>query len=107
MPVNKNIAITDNLLQKKNVIGITHGTKIINGIDTGVECVVIEVKDKVSVDTLEPTDLIPELLSDEVTMTDVIVGTEYFAQGCCPTAPAAGCPGHTLQHGAIKGGTQI
>jgi hypothetical protein len=107
MTVNKNIAITDNLLQKKNVIGITHGTKIINGIDTGIECVVVEVKEKLPFSDIEDVDLIPGILSDEATMTDVIVGDEAFAHGCCPTAPAAGCPEHTSQHGGIKGGTQI
>tara|TARA_R110000851_G_scaffold52364_9_gene124655 strand:+ start:56 stop:1870 length:1815 start_codon:yes stop_codon:yes gene_type:complete len=107
MTVNKNIAITDNLLQKKNVIGITHGTKIINGIDTGIECVVIEVKEKLPSSDIEDVDLIPSILSDEMTMTDVIVRPQYFALGRCPTAPSAGCPDHTSTHGAIKGGIQI
>ena len=107
MTIDKNIALTDNILNMDNVLGITHGTKFVAGEDTGIPCVVVEVKQKLSQRALSPDNVIPTMLSDGSTMTDVVVGDECYAQGCCPTTPAAGCPGHTATHGAIKGGTKI
>ena len=44
--IDKTTANKDKLLFKKNVVGITSGTKITSGVDTGQRCIIVEVVSK-------------------------------------------------------------
>ena len=104
--IDKSTAIEDGIHHKKNVIGITHGTKITNGVDTGEDCIVVEVKEKVDLSDLTSNDEIPSILSDGKTKTDVIVAPEAFALGVCPASSGA-CKNHDESFDVVKGGTQL
>jgi hypothetical protein len=101
--INKSIANTDKIHFKKNVIGVTVGTKIVNGVDTGTDCIVVEVKSKENTSVLSSNDIIPSKLSDG-TITDVIEISEVYALGTCPTNSSA-CSAHGDVNDTLKGGT--
>jgi hypothetical protein len=108
----KSIAVQDNILCKKNVIRITEGTKRVGGNDTEEPCIVVEVTGKESIDQLDSHDLIPSILSDGKTKTDVIVGDIIHALDRCPTnngsPPTGNCTHHNdTFNNCIQGGTVI
>jgi len=72
--------IWKSLSKLPNVIGIFIGTKWKEGKDTGIPCVTIFVKKKISRSLLSPSDLIPPEISGII--TDVIeLNTSDFVMG--------------------------
>lgn len=114
MEINKTknaLAVENGLMNKPNVIAISEGTKVVNGIDTGEKCVVIEVEKKVPLSELSSSELIPKFLSDNETKTDIIESFPIFATGVCPDhsgSNTASCSGHGGKtDGTLLGGVQI
>lgn len=94
------------LMSKANVHMVAPGTKIINGEDTGVECVVCFVSRKVPIMALAASDLIPAQVED--TLTDVIVATPFEALRPIPATAqvlSKHIGGASLGHYKITAGT--
>jgi len=115
MKINKSktaLAFQDGVLRKPNVIEVSSGTKIVNGVDTREKCLMVTVEKKVPLDSLSSDDIIPEILSDNKTKTDIIVGPRIYPHGVCPTHAAhstlgaSPCSAHNLRHVEIMGGIQ-
>jgi len=66
------------IMQKPGVVSAMAGTKIKNGIDTGIPCIVVGVKKKLPKNKLSSKDLVPSNLPDNV-ITDVIEIEEIFS----------------------------
>ena len=100
--INQSGAHDANLLSKQNVESYFPGTKKVNGEDTGEECLIIGVRQKISVNDLSDNDLVPAELNG--VKTDVIEVAPMIASGYCgadngATRPSDsnpnGCLGHT------------
>jgi hypothetical protein len=103
----KSIAANDGIRHKKNVISISTGVKSTGGIYTNEPCAVIGVLKKEVLNDLVPDDVIPSILSDGVTKTDVVVVNEVIAHGTCPTSLGNACVDHDVLDNSICGGMQI
>lgn len=68
----------ETIMGKPGVIFAKEGTKIVNGVDTGIPCIVVGVKTKKPKNKLKKSELVPSSLSDG-TITDVIETPEIFA----------------------------
>jgi len=91
------------LLQKKNVVGVGIGKKIVGGKQTEQDCITIMVSEKVPIQALSKADIIPQKIEDIV--TDVVqVGTlRAFAKRTDRWRPAPG--GISIGHYKITAGT--
>ena len=91
------------LLQKKNVVGVGIGKKIVGGKQTDQDCITIMVSEKVPIQALSKADIIPQKIEDIV--TDVVqVGTlRAFAKRTDRWRPAPG--GISIGHYKITAGT--
>jgi len=91
------------LLQKKNVVGVGIGKKIIGGKQTDQDCIAVMVDQKVSPQALSKDDVIPSEI--EGILTDVIqVGTlRAFAERTDRWRPTPG--GVSIGHYKITAGT--
>jgi hypothetical protein len=67
-------------MDKPNVVVAYAGSKIVNGVDTGIPCVVIGVAKKDP--NISSKDMIPSVLPDGV-LTDVVIHDEIRAIGTC------------------------
>jgi hypothetical protein len=106
------VAEQEALLAKANVVGVGIGTKITEGSDTGRPALVVFVSQKLGLDELPDSDVVPQSLGDHE--TDVIETGEIFAGAgedstIRPQAlrrrvrPVAG--GFSIGHFAITAGT--
>jgi hypothetical protein len=102
----KSVANNDSILDKKNVVSISTGVKHTGGISTNETCVVVGVIKKVDVSSLDSSDVIPIILSDGSTKTDVIEVGEIVPHGVCPTNSGP-CKEHETIDDSICGGMQI
>ncbi|MGD0624531.1 MAG: hypothetical protein ABSB32_07395 [Thermodesulfobacteriota bacterium] len=91
------------LLQKKNVVGVGIGKKIVEGKQTDQDCITVMVNQKVSPQALSKEDVIPSEI--EGILTDVVqVGTlRAFAERTDRWRPAPG--GVSIGHYKITAGT--
>lgn len=102
----KEIASIDGILDKKNVVSISTGIKQVGGVYTNEQCAVVGVISKEPLDDLDANDIVPSVLSDGSTKTDIVAIGEIVPHGACPTSTST-CSDHgTIDH-AIVGGTQI
>lgn len=66
-------------ISKKNVVGIGHGTKVTNGIDTGIDCLTVFVSQKTDFNNLSFFDSVPSEYKG--IKTDVVEIGEIYATG--------------------------
>ena len=94
----------DIFAKKPNFVIAFAGTKVKNGIDTGIPCVVIGVHKKVNVAELDDKDIIPRILPDGV-ITDIVEFPKIEAFPTCTDGSGDGCPPHDESHRPLQGGT--
>lgn len=95
----------DDLLKKKNVVGVMSGNETKNGIKTGREAAVVLVTKKENVNELNTKDLVPSTIfeNEEAVPTDVIEVGEIKALHTNKHRPVL--PGTSIGHFAITAGT--
>lgn len=103
----KEIASIDGILNKKNVVSISTGIKQVGGIYTNEQCAVVGVISKKPLDDLDANDIVPSVLSDGSTKTDIVAIGEIVPHGSCPTNTGAACSEHDTLDNSIVGGMQI
>lgn len=64
--------ILQELLTKKNVVSVGKGHKKVNGVDTGIPCIIVGVRKKLPLSKLSARDIIPKFLGNPGLETDVI-----------------------------------
>lgn len=92
----------ETIMGKPGVVFAKAGTKIKNGIDTGIPCIVVGVITKKPKKKLKTSELVPASLSDG-TITDVIETPEVFAGAAPYTDKYRPVPGGVS--GIIAGGS--
>jgi hypothetical protein len=93
------------LLEKKNVVCVSSGFKIKNGVKTDIPSFIISVKSKLNLSQLSVEDVIPSEING--IKTDVIEVGEIHALGTCVVAPSAACPPHGNLYDPLIGGISI
>jgi hypothetical protein len=90
------------ILDKPNVVVAYAGTKKVNGVDTGIPCVIVGVSSKDP--NISSSDMIPSTLPDGV-ITDIIEVPKIVAFGTCtnPLVTTA-CAPHGDQYRPLMGG---
>jgi len=88
---------------KPNVTVAYASTKKINGVDTGVPCVVIGVESKVSLSDLSQDQLIPSVLPGGA-ITDVEIIPRIMSLTTCTGGGGGGCPPHDEKFRPLQGG---
>lgn len=94
----------EELLNKKNVHAFGRGNKIVDGIDTGKESVVVFVTKKEDVKCLDKKDIIPQKIDG--VLTDVVESDEFYALHKKKHRPVVGgvSGGHpTIGAGTVSG----
>ena len=89
------------LIRKANVVYVCSGTKVIDGVDTGRDAIVVGVTKKVSLSILKKGDRIPTKVHGKE--TDVVITSEIKALRTSKHRPAPG--GVSIGHPNITAGT--
>lgn len=95
----------DELMNKKNVVGVMSGNETKGGIKTGREAVVVLVRKKERIDQLNTKDIVPSALSEnsETIPTDVVEVGDIKAFHTNRHRPVL--PGTSIGHFGITAGT--
>ena len=91
------------ILSKPNAVITYAGTKIINGVDTDIPCVVVGVRAKVNKSELSDSELIPSQLASG-SITDVVVFPEIKPITTCISGFGGECPPHGDRYRPLIGG---
>ena len=93
------------LLDRKNVVCVSSGFKVKNGVKTDIPSFIISVKSKLNLNELSVEDVIPSEING--IKTDVIEVGEIHALGTCVVAPSAACSPHGNLYDPLVGGISI